>query len=391
MLQSDVSVDFLDQVFAELGSRQDVLSRAAGAFDAAARGAKNVVIFGCGHLGKIAVSGVIKAGLPLVALADNNRALWGQSIAGVPVMSPADAVARYNGDAFFLVAIYNSTSPREQLRTLGCERIVPFPAFFWKFSESLSVLGLSFPERILDEADEIKRAYHLLSDEQSRREFATQIQWRCSLDYSCLPRPSGGADTYFDPGLIRLVRDEVFADCGAFDGDSIRMFLDQARHKFRHIYALEPDSKNRSALSVFISSLPNSEAERVSVLPFAVGAYDGVTTFTTTGTAGSSTKASDAAETVECRRLDGLFGDLAPTFIKMDIEGAEPLALRGATELIRRARPILAVCAYHECEHLWTLPALIKEILPDYQVSLRRYAEECWETVYYAIPPERAI
>jgi hypothetical protein len=26
---------------------------------------------------------------------------------------------------------------------------------------------------------------------------------------------------------------------------------------------------------------------------------------------------------------------------------------------------------------------------PDYRIFLRRYAEECWETVYYAIPPER--
>lgn len=77
--------------------------------------------------------------------------------------------------------------------------------------------------------------------------------------------------------------------------------------------------------------------------------------------------------------------------IKMDIEGAELDALRGATETIRTARPILAVCAYHKCEHLWTLPSTISAVLPEYQISLRRYAEECWEMVYYAIPPERVI
>jgi hypothetical protein len=58
---------------------------------------------------------------------------------------------------------------------------------------------------------------------------------------------------------------------------------------------------------------------------------------------------------------------------------------------IRKARPILAVCAYHKCEHLWEIPLLIHDILPDYEISLRRYAEECWETVYYAIPPERIM
>jgi len=35
------------------------------------------------------------------------------------------------------------------------------------------------------------------------------------------------------------------------------------------------------------------------------------------------------------------------------------------------------------------LPPLVHDALPDYKIFLRRYAEECWETVYYAIPPER--
>jgi hypothetical protein len=98
-----------------------------------------------------------------------------------------------------------------------------------------------------------------------------------------------------------------------------------------------------------------------------------------------------SSDSIECRRLDGLLNGSPPTIIKMDIEGAEPDALRGATETIRTARPMLAVCAYHKCEHLWTLPALMKAALPEYQISLRRYAEECWETVYYAVPPERVV
>jgi len=36
----------------------------------------------------------------------------------------------------------------------------------------------------------------------------------------------------------------------------------------------------------------------------------------------------------------------------------------------------MAVCAHHKCDHLWTIPALLKEALPDYHIFLRRYAEE---------------
>jgi hypothetical protein len=73
----------------------------------------------------------------------------------------------------------------------------------------------------------------------------------------------------------------------------------------------------------------------------------------------------------------------------MDIEGAEPEALLGAARTMARHRPIMAICAYHKCEHLWTIPQLLKAANPDYKIYLRRYAEDCWETVYYAVPPER--
>jgi hypothetical protein len=73
----------------------------------------------------------------------------------------------------------------------------------------------------------------------------------------------------------------------------------------------------------------------------------------------------------------------------MDIEGAELDAIPGAARIAAECRPIMAVCAYHHCSDLWTLPGLLKAANPTYHVFLRRYAEECWETVYYAIPPER--
>jgi hypothetical protein len=93
---------------------------------------------------------------------------------------------------------------------------------------------------------------------------------------------------------------------------------------------------------------------------------------------------------VDCRSLDSVFADtVCPTLIKMDIEGAELDAITGAGKTIVRCRPIVAACAYHKCDHLWVIPKLLKAANPDYQIFLRRYAEDCWETVYYAVPPER--
>ena len=73
-----------------------------------------------------------------------------------------------------------------------------------------------------------------------------------------------------------------------------------------------------------------------------------------------------------------------PTFLKMDIEGAEPDALAGAAAILRDSAPTLAICLYHERCHLWRLPAQIHEANPKYRLFLRRHSDESWETVCYA-------
>jgi FkbM family methyltransferase len=360
-------------------------------FERIAEGATQVVIFGCGNLGELALSGLRAAGCEPVAFVDNNHSLCGRTFRGVPVLSPRAGVDRFNDEAFFVVAIYNGSSPRNQLAALGCKRIVPYPLLFWRFHEHMKgETRLELPDRILRGLDRLQLAYAVLSDQKSRIEFAAQIFWRCSLDYSRLPPHDPASEMYFPHDLIRLREDEVFMDCGAFDGDSIRLFLERARQQYRRIIALEPDPNNREALMTFVQA-PGKPLYDVSILPYAVSDHSGTVLFNANGSVGSSLSTSGLGITVECRRIDELADLEAPTFIKMDIEGAEPDALEGAKETLRNARPILAVCAYHKCEHLWQIPLIMAKILPEYQISLRRYAEECWETVYYAIPPERVI
>ncbi len=379
----------LEAVIAELGTRDQLVLRQKTVFDDIAGSASNIVIFGCGELGQIALAGALEAGLNVVAFADNNRSIWGRSIKGHPILSPTDAASKYGEDSVFVVAIFNGLRPRLQLHELGCKRIVPFPVFFWRFSEFCPNTGLELPERILESIEDIRRSFEVLSDRQSEDEFLAQIKWRCTVNYDCLPPSSPLKDIYYPPDLIRLSSDEVLVDCGAFDGDSIRMFLDRTSNSFQKIYAIEPDPQNCAALKSKLATVLTERRNDVSILPFAVSDRTETVNFNVTGTMGSRmTQSGDTIE-IEARRLDELLAATNPTFIKMDVEGAEPKAIAGAINTIRHSRPLLAVCAYHKCEHLWTLPVILKAALPAYQIFLRRYAEECWETVYYAIPPER--
>jgi FkbM family methyltransferase len=63
-------------------------------------------------------------------------------------------------------------------------------------------------------------------------------------------------------------------------------------------------------------------------------------------------------------------------FIKLDIEGAEMNALKGATNAIREFKPKLAVALYHSMDDFDRIPRLIRDIVPGY----RFYFSHC--TIY---------
>lgn len=73
-------------------------------------------------------------------------------------------------------------------------------------------------------------------------------------------------------------------------------------------------------------------------------------------------------------------------FIKMDIEGAEPLALKGAIETIRKFRPKLAIAIYHSMEDFVNIPLWIADLNLDYELFIGHYTIHAEETICFATP-----
>jgi FkbM family methyltransferase len=73
-------------------------------------------------------------------------------------------------------------------------------------------------------------------------------------------------------------------------------------------------------------------------------------------------------------------------FIKMDIEGAEPLALEGAMETIKKFRPKLAIAIYHSMNDFVNIPNWILDLGLDYQIYIGHYTIHAEETMCFAIP-----
>jgi len=75
---------------------------------------------------------------------------------------------------------------------------------------------------------------------------------------------------------------------------------------------------------------------------------------------------------------------LKPTWIKADVEGSEIALLQGLQDTIRRYRPRLSICVYHNSYDLWEIPKYIKLLVPEYCLFLRHHSHVCTETVLHA-------
>jgi FkbM family methyltransferase len=352
-----------------------------------------VVLMGAGNLGRRVLETLRRHNKQVLAFCDNNPSAQGKKIDGIPVLSPDQAASQFGQHATFVVTMLNpDQNPRtvlHQLKQLSCRVTMMILPLAWKYPEQLLPnFFLDLPEKIIAETKSVLAGFYLLDDEESRREYVQQIDWRLAGNLEPAPVSVDHAQ-YFPKTLFALQADEVFVDCGAFDGDTVNAFLVHSQRKFQHIDAFEPDPQTFARLELLIQRETPTIRDRIRARRFATGATAGSAKFAATGLASAALSDKGDIE-VPVRALDELI-ELAPTFIKMDIEGAELDTLAGARNLIRNHRPVLAICAYHAQDHLWRVPLTIAAMAPRYRLFLRRYAEWQFDTVCYGIPQERLL
>lgn len=334
------------------------------------------ICFGAGNLGRR----IARAVHP-VLFCDNNPALWHAAVEGIPVESPKVAVERFP-EATFVVAIWhpsqteNMSDRINQLKSLGAATVIPFWSLFAEFRDLLLPnLFWELPDYYAARTHQINRGRALL-DAEGQAEFNRQMRIRLgdASDQAITP----GAQ-YFPEDLIHLTRNETFVDCGAYDGDTIEDFRRASKDQFEQIIAFEPDPENFKALRTSVYKEP-----RIKLYPYAVSARRETLHFEGGGT--GARVSSGGVYEVQAIALDEALDGIAPTYIKFDIEGSEPDALEGARRIITTYRPKLAVCAYHAPDHLWRIPLILKDLLPDALLTLRAHCADGFDCVCYCIP-----
>jgi len=92
-------------------------------------------------------------------------------------------------------------------------------------------------------------------------------------------------------------------------------------------------------------------------------------------------------DTVHTKNIDDLVAEQnikKVDFIKMDIEGAEPYALKGAIDTIKRFKPVLAIAIYHSLDDFINIPEWIDSLDLGYKFYLGHYTIHSEETILFA-------
>jgi FkbM family methyltransferase len=221
-----------------------------------------------------------------------------------------------------------------------------------------------------------------LADDLSRVTLLSALLLRLTYDRNHLRHSIvTGDDEYFSSSpagcTFRLGSDEDFCDAGAHVGTMTAKFLSATDWQYKSIHAFEPDTINYKTLRKFCL-LPLHDFR---IRNLALSDRAEVLSFSETGTMGSHVSKDGGAE---CRTttLDEELESL--TFLKMDVEGFEARSLQGASRLIRKCRPRIAVTAYHYAHDLLNIVDTLESLHDGYELRLRQHYNYFYDTVLYA-------
>lgn len=222
--------------------------------------------------------------------------------------------------------------------------------------------------------------YDKLEDSESKRVFTNLCRFRltCEMQFvrDCF---DGNSPQYFDKEIIKCDENEVFVDCGGFTGDTTESYIKSCQG-YKKIYIYEPSPHNVKKCLKNVSQYKN-----IVIRQAGVGLKKGEISFSREGSASSAVNAEGEVDIIKIVSIDEDIKDKI-TFLKMDIEGEEINALKGAKNHILKDKPKLAICVYHIISDLWEIPKVIHSIDPMYKLYLRHYKEDqAWETVIYAV------
>jgi FkbM family methyltransferase len=351
-----------------------------------------LALYGAGNLGRMAREYFARLEIPVEFVVDANaeQVRMDPYWAGTRVFAPDEVRPEWRQRVLLAVCVVTSpyTELAAKLIEAGWIDFVPFydiaeayrsrhPLSNGWFAPPFSGSCIEGMETVLDAwADDISRAHHL--------QF---IAWRrLREEWVFSEAPVTVDDRFFIPEVLAVLSDqESFADVGAHVGTVSQRFIEIAKGSFRKIWAIEADPDSISSLRSCVSRLPRSHRDKIEIIPALVGSDRSERKFFS-GLGYASQCSGMGQSLLASHRIDDL--QLAPSFIKLHLEGHELDALTGATGTLRRHRPIVVATSYHNDLGLWQMPSWLMQFFGrrDYKHYLRLHSWCGTGAVIYCVP-----
>ena len=360
----------------------------------------NIVLYGAGSAGIAFLHYLLDAGIKPAFFSDGDKAKHGNVVEGLSVLPPAEIVTVAGKNCLVVVTIntdgehYCKDFKKElrrgghkgvhrALHQAGCLNVIDYTYFRRCYAlftnEKYNLPACSDIEMILDNTDKVSQALEVLSDDESKDTFCKILRFRLISDEVDIPvYPE--SKMYFEYDLFPKT-DEVFVDCGACGGSSLDTFLTANNDRFAKYYGIEPDITNYNNLASKIQAFPAEMQKKMHICNSAAwDSTSNVSFFVLHGP--GSFQADIGPDIVNGIKIDDVLAGNSATYIKMNIEGSETKALRGAYNTIIKYKPRLAIMGYHKTSDFWEVPLIIKEYRSDYDISLRSYMKNVAFTYY---------
>jgi len=307
---------------------------------------------------------------------------------GIPAFSPDDyrPTETEKRNAIVIVSVGKQAYHKEIIRGLkgmGYQNIT----FLMDIYEIHNPFGL--PEALqekgfqyyLEQKDHIFKCLDLLEDDLSREVYTCCLQTH--LTRKPIPVPSRPPGEQYTPVDIKLKKGySRYIYCGVSCGEMKRVLHDIG--KVDELVCFEPNAFQFKKLVDYLLKHRGQVARQVFAYPCAVYSREAQMPFIYTDDSFGNRISQDGQVQIQCVSLDHVIPTFNPTFISMDIEGAELESLKGAENTIRASRPDLAICVYHAPNHLWEIPLYLDSLGLGYRFYLRNYTTFTSETVLYA-------
>ena len=188
---------------------------------------------------------------------------------------------------------------------------------------------------------------------------------------------------------IKVQAEDVVIDAGGCWGDTALYFAHECGEKGK-IYTFEFIPSNLKILKKNLALNPELE-KRIEVLEHPLWDTAGLPVYYLDKGPGSQVAferkegMQDQVDTLTIDELVAQKGLERLDWIKMDIEGAEPYALKGAEESIRKFKPKLAIAIYHSISDFCSIPEWIDQLGLGYKFYLGHYTIHQEESILFAV------